>query len=238
VKTIGLIGGLSWHSTVEYYRVINELVHKRLGGHTSAQITLQSLDFAKVRAYQQAGDWSASGRLLAEAGRRCQDGGADLVLICSNLMHKNADDVAAALDVPLLHIVTAIADRARADGWSRVALLGTRWVMEEQFYIGRLRSLGLDVHVPNAEDRAMIDRVIFNELTHGRVNPASRAAYAQTIAALAAAGAQAIILGCTEIELLVRREDCAVAVLDSMRVHAEAAVDNALAAPLPAAHVA
>lgn len=229
MKTIGLIGGLSWYSTSEYYRLINELVQQRLGGHTSARIVLQSLNFAEVRELQQSGDWSSAGRLLAQAGRRCQDAGADVVLICSNLMHKNAEDVIAALDVPLLHIGAAIADRAHTEGWSRLGLLGTRWVMEEDFYLGPLRMSGLDVRVPDAADRAMIDRVIFDELTQGHVEEASRAQYTRAIAALAADGAEAVVLGCTEIELLVRPEDSTLPVLDSMRVHAEAAAGYALA---------
>ena len=135
MQTIGLIGGMSWHSTVEYYRVINELVAQQRGGHASAKIALQSLDFAEVRACQTSGDWDRAGRLLAEAGRRCEQSGADLVLICTNLMHRVADDVQAAIDVPLLHIADAIADRAREQGWSRLGVLGTRWVMEEDFYV-------------------------------------------------------------------------------------------------------
>src|SRR3712207_5629646 len=177
MQTIGLIGGLSWYSTVEYYRVINETVQRRRGGHASALIALQSLDFAEVRAMQQAGAWSAAATLLAAAGRRCQDAGADFVLICSNLMHRVADEVQAAIDVPLLHIADAIVDRAHAHGWSQLGVLGTRWVMEEDFYVGRLAAAGLRVHVPVAEGRATVDRVIFDELTVGRFEPRSRAVY-------------------------------------------------------------
>jgi aspartate racemase len=228
MKTIGLIGGLSWYSTLEYYRVINEAVHARLGGHASAKIALQSLDFAEVRAYQERDDWAATEGLLAQAARRCQAGSADLVLICSNLMHKNADAVADALDVPLLHIADAIADRAAADGLIRVGLLGSRWVMEQEFYLGRLRAAGLEVVVPDAPGREMVDRVIFDELTQGVVDERSRAAYVEVIRALADDGAQAVVLGCTEIELLVRPGDSPVPLLDSMRVHAEAAAAAAL----------
>lgn len=224
MKTIGLIGGLSWYSTAQYYRVINEQVQHRLGGHTSASIALQSLDFSVVRAQQQAGDWAAAGQLLADAGRRCQDAGADVVLICSNLMHRVADDVEAALDVPLLHIADAIAERARTNGHSRLGVLGARWVMEEDFYVGRLARAGLTVTVPGAEDRATVDRVIFDELTQGRVVEESRAAYTGIIGRLADAGAEAVVLGCTEIELLVGPGDSPLPLLDSMRVHAEAAV--------------
>lgn len=228
MQTIGLIGGMSWHSTAQYYRVINERVAQRLGGHASASIALQSLDFAQVRQLQKRGDWPAAARLLAEAARRCEAAGADLVLICTNLMHKVADDVQAALGVPLLHIADAIAHRAQQEGWSRVGLLGARWVMEEDFYVGRLARAGLVVDVPGAGDRAEVDRVIFEELTQGRVEERSRAAYAAIIGRLRNAGSQAVVLGCTEIELLVGPEDSTIPVLDSMRTHAEAAVAVAL----------
>ena len=234
MKTIGLIGGMSWYSTLEYYRVINELVQQRRGGHASALVSLQSLDFAEVRAMQQRGDWDGAARLLAEAGRRCEAGGADIVLICTNLMHRVADDVQAAIDVPLLHIADAIAERARQEGWSRLGVLGARWVMEEDFYVGRLARAGLTVDVPAPEDRTEVDRVIFDELTQGRVEETSRASYAAIIGRLAEAGSEAVVLGCTEIELLVRPEDSPIPVLDSMRTHAEAAVDLALGDRVPA----
>jgi aspartate racemase len=228
MQTIGLIGGMSWHSTVEYYRVINELVADRLGGHASARVTLQSLDFAEVRACQVDGDWARAAQLLAHAARDCERSGADLVLICTNLMHRVADEVQAAVDVPLLHIADAIADRARAAGWSRLGVLGTRWVMEEDFYVGRLAGHGLDVVVPGPADRAEADRVIFEELTRGIVRDESRAAYAGILARLADQGAEAVVLGCTEIELLVRPEDAPLPVVESMRTHAAAAVAAAL----------
>jgi aspartate racemase len=234
MQTIGLIGGLSWYSTVEYYRVLNETVQQRRGGHASASIALQSLDFAEVRAMQQTGDWSAAAKLLAGAGRRCQDAGADVVLICSNLMHRVADDVQAAIDVPLLHIADAIVQRARLHGWSQLGVLGARWVMEEDFYVGRLSAAGLVVHVPGAEDRTTVDRVIFDELTQGRFRSASRAAYTRILERLAGAGADAVVLGCTEIGQLVGPQDSPIPLLDSMRVHAEAAADIALRAPVPA----
>ncbi|HXH80110.1 aspartate/glutamate racemase family protein [Nocardioides sp.] len=229
MKTIGLIGGLSWYSTAQYYRTINELVQERRGGHASALIALQSLDFSVVRAHQESGDWAAAGRLLADAGRRCQDAGADVVLICANLMHRVADDVESALDVPLLRITDAIADQARARGWSQLGLLGTRWVMEEDFYTGRLERSGLRTHVPAPDDRAEVNRIIFDELTQGRVVEESRITYLAAIDRLADAGAEAVVLACTEIELLVNDGDAPIPLLDSMRVHAEAAVDFALA---------
>jgi aspartate racemase len=234
MQTIGLIGGLSWYSTVEYYRVLNESVQRRRGGHSSALVALQSLDFAEVRAMQQSGEWAAAATLLADAGRRCQAAGADFVLICSNLMHRVAAEVQAAIDIPLLHIADAIVDRARDHGWSQLGVLGARWVMEEDFYTGRLSAAGLGVHVPDAEDRVTVDRVIFDELTVGRFRPRSRAAYASIIDRLAAEGAEAVVLGCTEIGQLVGPEDSPLPLLDSMRVHAEAAADLALRQPVSA----
>jgi aspartate racemase len=229
MQTIGLVGGMSWHSTVEYYRVLNELVAERRGGHASAKVALQSLDFAEIRDCQVAGDWDRAGRLLAEAARRCEQSGADLVLIGTNLMHRVADDVQAAIDVPLLHIADAIADEAHEHGWERLGVLGTRWVMEEDFYVGRLARRGLDVVVPEPADRAEADRVIFDELTQGLVREESRSSYAAILGRLRAAGAEAVVLGCTEIELLVRPEDAPLPVIASMRTHAEAAVAVALA---------
>lgn len=228
MQTIGLIGGLSWYSTVGYYTVINEEVQRRLGGHASAPVALQSLDFSAVREMQQRGAWDEAGALLADAGRRCEAAGADVLLICSNLMHRVADEVQDAVGIPLLRITDAIAARARADGHETVGLLGTRWVMEEDFYVGRLARAGLTVEVPDAADRPLVDRVIFEELTQGEVRPESRAAYARLAADLTARGAGAIVLGCTEIELLLGADDVPVPLLDSMRVHAEAAVDAAL----------
>jgi len=228
MQTIGLIGGLSWYSTGEYYRVLNEEVHRRRGGHSSASIALQSLDFEEIRRCHETGDWSAAGRILADAGRRCEDAGADFVLICSNLMHKVYDDVADAVDVPVVHIADAVAAEATRNGWSRLGLLGTRWVMEETFYADRLATRGLAVTIPGEEDRAMVDRVIFEELTRGRVEESSRRSYVQTIQRLADDGADAVVLACTEIEMLVSRADSPVPLVDSMRAHALRAVDLAL----------
>jgi aspartate racemase len=228
MQTIGLIGGMSWHSTVEYYRLVNELVAERRGGHASARVALQSLDFAEIRDCQLRDDWDQAGRLLAQAAQQCELAGADLVLICTNLMHRVADDVQAAIDIPLLHIADALADRARAQGWSRLGVLGTSWVMEEDFYVGRLARHGLTIEVPDAADRATADRVIFDELTRGIVRDESRAAYADILGRLRDQGAEAVVLGCTEIELLVRPEDAPLPLLPSMRTHAEAAVAAAL----------
>lgn len=228
MQTIGIIGGLSWYSTLGYYQVINEQVQARRGGHASAEIALQSLDFSRVREMQQRGAWDEAGALLAEAGRRCETAGADLLLIASNLMHRVADDVQDAVDIPLLRITDAIASRARADGHTRLGVLGTHWTMEEDFYVGRLGRAGLAVEVPDVADRDLVDRVIFDELTQGVVRAESRSAYARIAADLATSGAEAIVLACTEIELLLGPDDSPVPLLDSMRVHAEAAVDAAL----------
>ena len=224
MQTIGLIGGMSWHSTVEYYRLINELVAERRGGHASARLALQSLDFAEIRDCQVNDDWDRAGRLLAQAAQRCELAGADMVLLCTNLMHRVADDVQAAIDIPLLHIADALADRAHANGWSRLGVLGSSWVMEEDFYVGRLARQGLTIEVPDAADRAEADRVIFDELTRGIVRAKSRASYAAILGRLRDQGAEAVVLGCTEIELLVRPEDAPLPLLASMRTHAEAAV--------------
>ncbi len=194
MQTIGLIGGLSWYSTVGYYQVINEQVQRRRGGHASAQVALQSLDFSLVRELQERDAWDEAGAMLAEAGRRCEAAGADLLLICSNLMHRVADDVQDAVDIPLLRITDAIASRARADGHTRLGVLGTRWTMEEDFYVGRLRRAGLAVEVPAEADRDLVDRVIFDELTQGEVRAESRSAYTRIAADLAAQGAEAIVL--------------------------------------------
>ena len=234
MQTIGLVGGMSWYSTLEYYRVINSEVQRRRGGHASASVALQSLDFSEVRRCQQTGDWAAAGALLGEAARRCEAGGADVVLICTNLMHKVADAVAAEIEVPLLHIADAVAEVALRNGWTRLGLLGARWVMEETFYADRLAAHGISVVVPDAPGRAMVDRVIFDELTQGIVAPVSRAAYAGVVADLAARGAEAVVLACTEIGLLLTKADSSLPLIDSMPAHALAAVDFALAEPCPA----
>ena len=228
MQTIGLIGGMSWHSTVEYYRLINELVSERRGGHASARVALQSLDFAEIRDCQLRDDWARAGELLAQAAQRCELAGADMVLICTNLMHRVADQVEAAVDIPLLHIADALADRAVDQGWSRLGVLGTSWVMEEDFYVGRLARRGLTITVPGADERALADRVIFDELTRGIVRDESRAAYAGILGGLHDQGAEAVVLGCTEIELLIGPDDSPLPLLPSMRTHAEAAVAAAL----------
>ncbi|MGY0020878.1 aspartate/glutamate racemase family protein [Streptomyces sp. cg35] len=228
MKTIGLIGGMSWESTAEYYRLLNELTRDRLGGLHSARCVLHSVDFAEIERLQVEGRWAEAGRILAAAARSLEAAGADMLLICTNTMHKVADQVQAATAVPLIHLADATADAVRAAGLGRVGLLGTAFTMEQDFYRGRLEQGGLDVLVPDEAGRALVHRVIYEELCLGVVRDASRAAYQKVIAGLVDAGAQGIILGCTEIELLIGAEDSPVPVFPTARLHAEAAVTAAL----------
>ena len=222
MDTVGLIGGMSWHSTATYYRIINEMVAAQRGGHASARISLQSLDFAEVRECQVSGDWARAGRLLAEAGRQCQQAGATTVAICTNLMHKVAPDVEAALDVPLLHIADAVGAEAARRGMRKLGVLGTAWVMEESFYADRLARHGTEAVVPGAADREIVDHVIFDELTQGILREQSRAVYLDVIARMAAEGAEAVVLACTEIGLLIGPDDTELPLIDSAEVHARA----------------
>ncbi|MFK0219613.1 aspartate/glutamate racemase family protein [Streptomyces vinaceus] len=234
MKTIGLLGGMSWESTAEYYRLLNELTRDRLGGLHSARCVLYSVNFADIEQLQAEGRWAEAGEVLAEAGRRLEAAGADLVLICTNTMHKVADRVQGALSVPLLHLADATADAVKGAGLARVGLLGTAFTMEQEFYRGRLAASGLEVCVPDAGGRALVHRVIYEELCRGVVREESRAAYRAVIQELVAAGAQGIVLGCTEIELLIDAGDSPVPVFPTARIHAEAAVEAALsAAPRP-----
>lgn len=228
MRTLGLIGGMSWHSTVEYYQWINEYVARERGGHASARIALQSLDFEEIRHCQESGDWDAAGQILADAARGCVAGGATVVAICTNLMHKVAPQVEAAIDVPLLHIADAVADVARRDGHTTVGLLGTRWTMQETFYADRLGTHGIGVVIPDEADRLLVDRIIWDELTRGATSAASRAAYVRIIDDLARRGAESVVLGCTEISLLVRPDDVGVPLIDSARAHADALARVAL----------
>ncbi len=229
MQTIGLIGGMSWHSTASYYRIINEVVADRLGGHASAPIALQSLDFAAIRQHQVAGDWAGAGDLLGRAAQACVAGGADVVAICTNLMHKVAPAVESAVDVPLLHIADAVAGVAATHGWTRLGILGTRWVMEESFYSDRLAGHGISAVVPSSSDRELVDRIVFDELTQGRIVESSRAAYVAVIERLAAQGAEAVVLACTEIGLLVSPSDSPLPLICSADAHARAIAEVALA---------
>jgi aspartate racemase len=230
-RTLGLIGGMSWHSTMTYYRILNEAVAAELGGHASARIVLHSLDFSEVRACQLAGDWDRAGRLLAEAARHCVAGGAEVVAICTNLMHKVAPAVESAIDVPLLHIADAVAAEGERRGWQRLGILGTRWVMEEPFYSDRLARHGKQAVVPQAADRELVDRIVFDELTQGKVLESSRAAYLEVVRRLADQGAEAVVLACTEIGLLIGPDDSPLPIIDSAEVHARELARAALAVP-------
>lgn len=229
MRVIGMLGGMSWESTAEYYRLANELVRERLGGLHSARVLLSSVDFAEVERLQTAGAWDEAGDLLASEAARLAAGGAELLVLCTNTMHKVADRVQAATDVPLLHLADATAVAVRAAGVHRVGLLGTSFTMEQAFYRDRLAAHGLEVLVPGEADRSLVHRVIYDELVVGVVRETSREAYRQVINRLVAAGAEGVILGCTEIELLVGTQDSPVPVFPTARLHVEAAVEAALA---------
>lgn len=229
MKRIGLLGGMSWESSIEYERLINTEVRRRLGGTHSADLLIRSYDFAQIEALQERGDWEAAGDLLASDARLLQDGGAELVVICTNTMHLLADRIAADIDVPLLHIADATAAAVTSVGIRHVALLGTRYTMEHDFYRGRLEAHGLEVSIPDEPDRTRVHDVIYEELVRGVVRDESRADYLAIIDRLVAAGADGVIAGCTEIELLVGPDDVDVAYFPTTRLHAIAAVDLALA---------
>lgn len=230
MKTIGLIGGLSWESSAEYYRLLNRAVRDRLGGLHAANIVLHSLDFAPIAALQAEGDWPALDRAMVEAAAALERSGADLLLICSNTMHRCAGAIEAASALPLIHIADPVTAAIKAAGLSRVGLLGTAFTMEQDFYRARMAEAGLDVIVPDEAGRAAVHRIIYDELVQGVIREDSRGAYRQVIAALVDRGAEAIILGCTEIMLLVGPEDSAVPLFDTLALHVEAAVERALEA--------
>ena len=228
MRVIGMLGGMSWESTAEYYRLMNERVADRLGGLHSARLLLASVDFAEIEELQMAGDWDRAGDVLAALGRDLQAGGAELLVLCTNTMHKVADRIEAAVDIPLVHLADVVAGSLLAAGHGVVGLLGTAFTMEQDFYRDRLASHGLRVLVPDADDRALVHRVIYDELCLGIVRDESRLDYGHVIERLADAGAEAVILGCTEIELLVTQDDSPIPVFPSTRLHVEAAVDEAL----------
>ena len=229
MKTIGLIGGMSWESTVQYYQIINRTVNRRLGGFHSAKCVLYSVDFAEVELLQHQGRWEDATRLMIEAARSVERAGAEFLVICTNTMHKMAGDVQKKIDIPLLHIADATAETILSRGLRKVALLGTRFTMEEDFYRGRLSARhGLDVIIPTADQRELVHRIIYDELCAGIIKPSSERVYLEVIEGLAGAGAQGIILGCTEIGLLVKQEHCRIPLFDTTVIHAEAAVAYAL----------
>ncbi|MRW86553.1 amino acid racemase [Pseudoduganella sp. FT26W] len=223
MKVIGLIGGMSWESTVPYYRQVNETIKQQLGGLHSAKVVLYSVDFHEVERLQHAGDWQAAGAMMAEAARALQAAGADFIVLCTNTMHKVAADIEAAVRIPLFHIADPTAREIKRAGLHKVGLLGTRFTMEQAFYTDRLRGHGLEVVAPAPADRDIVHRIIYEELCLGRINDASRDEYRRIMAELAAQGAQAIILGCTEISLLVTQADAAVPLFDTTAIHAHSA---------------
>ncbi len=229
MRRIGLLGGMSWESTAVYYRFVNEAVRDRLGGLHSADCLVRSVDFAGIEALQRAGDWDEAGRVLAAEARALQDAGAELLVLCTNTMHKVAGALTAAVDVPLVPIADATAEAVRAAGLRTVGLLATAYTMEQDFYVGHLRERhGLEVLVPDAAGRRTVHDVIYGELCVGIVRDDSREAYRRVMGALAARGAEGILLGCTEIDLLVGPRDAPVPVFDTTRLHAERAVELAL----------
>ena len=228
MRRIGLLGGMSWESSIEYERLINEGVRARLGGTHSADLVIRSYDFAEIEALQAAGDWDAAGDLLAADARMLQGAGAEIIVLCTNTMHLLADRIERAIDVEFLHLGDATARAVIAAGVERVALLGTRYTMEHEFYRGRLAAHGLEVLVPDADDRTVVHDVIYDELVRGVVRAASRRRYLDVIDWLVARGAGGVIAGCTEIELLVRADDLSVPYFPTTALHAAAAVDAAL----------
>ena len=229
MKVIGLIGGMSWESTAEYYRIINETVKERLGGHHSAKILLYSVNFGELVELQRAGRWAEATEFICEAARRVELGGADCILICTNTMHKMAAEVQRAVIIPLLHIADATAMEIKKKGFRRVALLGTKYTMEEEFYKGRLRTkYGFRVLIPSEEDRNIINQIIYDELCLGKVEVESKKLFVQVIGGLENQGAEGVILGCTEISLLIKGEDTPLELFDTTAIHAQAAVDFAL----------
>ncbi len=229
MKTIGLLGGMSWESTLDYYRMINQGVKEKLGGLHSAKIVLYSVDFAEIERLQHAGDWQATADILATAAQCLEQAAADCLLVCTNTMHKVAPDIQARIGIPLLHIADATAEVVVQRGIKTVGLLGTAFTMEQDFYKGRLsQQYGLEVLVPEAADRQRVHQVIYQELCLGKTRDASRADYLRILDELAARGAEAVILGCTEIGLLVKQADTGVPLLDTTTIHAAQAVAFAL----------
>ena len=228
MKTIGLIGGMSWESTQTYYRLINQRVREELGGLHSAKLVLYSVDFAEIETLQHQGDWRATGEILGAVGQSVESAGAEFLVLCTNTMHKVASQIERAVSIPLLHIADATANVLKKDGVTCVGLLGTRFTMEQEFYLGRLQDHGIRVVVPNETERESIHSVIYNELCQGVIKPDSKTEYFGVIASLAERGAQGVILGCTEIGLLIQGSDTDIKLYDTTEIHAEQAVQHAL----------
>jgi aspartate racemase len=228
MKTIGLIGGMSWESTVTYYRIVNEVVKEKLGGLHSAKCLLSSVDFQEIETCQAKGEWERSGELLADAAEGLQRAGADFFVICTNTMHKVAPQIASRVTIPLLHIADATADELLSRGVREAALLGTRYTMEQDFYKARLEARGIHVRIPEGSDIALVNGVIFDELCQGIVSDASKAEYLRIIDSLSQKGAGGVILGCTEIGMLVSQKDTSVPLFDTTLIHARRAALYAL----------
>lgn len=229
MKKIGLIGGMSWESTQEYYRIVNEEVNTRIGGLHSAKIVVDSVDFDEIEKLQHVGEWDKLGDMLVESARNLERAGADCVLICTNTMHKCAEQVTSSIQIPLIHLADATGEAVKKQGLKRVGLLGTKFTMEQDFYRGRLtQKFGLDVIVPDRDGREYVHEVIYNQLCLGDIRSESRQRYIQIIQKLIDDGAEGVILGCTEIPLLIKQEDVSIPVFDTTNIHAVAAVDFAL----------
>ena len=229
MKTIGLIGGMSWESTIPYYRVINQTIKQKLGGFHSAKLVLVSVDFHEIEELQRAGDWDGAAAILSQAAKSLEAAGADFIVICTNTMHKVAPTIERAVKLPIFHIADPTAEEIKRQGIQTIGLLGTRFTMEQDFYKERLRSRhGLEVVIPNREDMDIIHRIIYHELCLGKVEDASRQEYRRIMAQLVAQGAQGIILGCTEISLLVGAADASVPLFDTTGLHASKAAEFAL----------
>jgi len=228
LKTIGLIGGMSWESSALYYRILNEQVKARLGGLHSAKCIIYSVDFEEIERYQKQGEWDKAAQVLANAAKSIQLAGADFVMICTNTMHKVAQDIAEQITIPLLHIADMTADAILTEGIKTIGLLGTRYTMEQEFYKSRLEQKGIQVLIPEEDDRHIVNQVIYDELCLGQIKQNSKLQYKNIIEKLVLAGAEGIILGCTEIGLLVKQEDATVPLFDTTAIHAKGAVDVAL----------
>lgn len=229
MKTIGLIGGMSWESSIEYYRIINETAKEKLGGLHSAKSLMVTVDFAEIEKLQRENRWEEAGEILAKCAQDLERGGADFIVLCTNTMHKLTGQITANVKIPFLHIADTTAEKIVAAGMKKIGLLGTRFTMEHDFYKGRLvQNFGLEALIPNESDRQIIHRVIFDELVQGKILDASRVEFRRIMDSLAAQGAEGIILGCTEIELLVKQEDSRVPLFATTAIHATAAVEYAL----------
>jgi len=228
MKVIGLLGGMSWESSVEYYRIINEEVKRKLGGLHSARCLLYSVDFDEIEQYQAEGNWEKAGEVLANAARSLEKGGADFIVICTNTMHKVIDDIRSKINIPIIHIADATANRIKEKGLRTIGLLGTKYTMEQEFYKSRLEQNGIKVIVPNADERELINKIIYEELCLGKIHQESRDYYKKVIQGLIELGAEGIILGCTEIGLLVKPEDSKAPVFDTTYIHAVEAVNISL----------